>query len=111
MMTTSANLPTQLQPTTEEAQAPEGQGPRAGVLPSQGLRDAILSEWIQSDPFRIPLDSVQPGSLDLRLGEFAWALRCSFLPSPSSTVEEKAADLAFQRIDLRDGATLERDRP
>src|SRR5439155_173415 len=82
------------------------------VLPAQALREAILDEWIRSGPFRIPLDSVQPASVDLRLGEFAWALRCSFLPDPKSTVEEKVeGDLAFQRIDLRDGATLERDRP
>ncbi len=32
-------------------------------------------------------------------------------PTVSSTVEEKAEDVAFDRIDLRDGATLERDRP
>jgi dCTP deaminase len=54
---------------------------------------------------------VQPASLDLRLGEHAWALRCSFLPDSDSTVEEKIEDIAFERIDLRDGATLERDRP
>ena len=56
-------------------------------------------------------ESVQPASIDLRLGEHAWALRCSFLPDSDSTVEEKIKDLAFERIDLRDGATLERDRP
>jgi dCTP deaminase len=49
--------------------------------------------------------------MDLRLGDFAWALRCSFLPDRASTVEEKIKEIAFQRIDLRDGATLERDRP
>ena len=54
---------------------------------------------------------MQPASVDLRLGEHAWALRCSFLPDSDSTVEEKIEDLAFERIDLRDGATLERDRP
>jgi dCTP deaminase len=54
---------------------------------------------------------VQPASVDLRLGEHAWALRCSFLPDSRSTVEQKVEDLAFERIDLRDGATLERDRP
>ena len=54
---------------------------------------------------------MQPASLDLHLGDHALALRCSFLPDVESTVEEKVDDLAFQRIDLRDGATLERDRP
>lgn len=85
--------------------------PPAGVLPSQRLREAIAREWMVADPWRIPAESVQPASVDLRLGEHAWALRCSFLPDSDSTVEEKITDLAFERIDLRDGATLERDRP
>ncbi len=83
----------------------------AGVLPSQRLREAVAREWIVADPWRIPPASVQPASMDLRLGEHAWALRCSFLPDSDSTVEQKTADLAFEQIDLRDGATLERDRP
>jgi len=61
--------------------------------------------------WRIPPESVQPASVDLRLGDHAWALRCSFLPDSNSTVEEKIEGLAFEKIDLRDGATLERDRP
>jgi dCTP deaminase len=82
-----------------------------GVLPSQRLREAIAQGWMVAGPWRIPGESVQPASVDLRLGEHAWALRCSFLPDGDSTVEDKSADLAFERIDLRDGATLERDRP
>jgi dCTP deaminase len=82
-----------------------------GVLPSQCLREAIASEWMVAGDWRIPRESVQPASIDLRLGDHAWALRCSFLPDSDSTVEEKVADLAFESIDLRDGATLERDRP
>src|SRR5947209_13377797 len=82
-----------------------------GVLPSQRLRDAVVSEWIVAGEWRIPPQAVQPASLDLRLGERAWALRCSFLPDSDSTVEEKIEDIAFEQIDLRDGATLERDRP
>jgi len=82
-----------------------------GVLPSQQLRQAVASEWIVAGDWRIPRESIQPASVDLRLGEFAWALRCSFLPDSISTVEEKIEGLAFERLDLRDGATLERDRP
>jgi dCTP deaminase len=84
---------------------------RAGVLPSQLLREAVSREWLQAGAWRIPPESVQPASVDLRLGEQAWALRCSFLPDSQSAVEEKFEGLAFERIDLRDGATLERDRP
>lgn len=38
--------------------------------------------------------NIQPASLDLRLGAFAWALRCSFLPDARSTVMDRVADLA-----------------
>lgn len=89
----------------------DGAGEPVGVLPSQRLREAIANEWMVAGPWRIPGESVQPASVDLRLGEHAWALRCSFLPDSDSTVEQKIEDLAFERIDLRDGATLERDRP
>ncbi len=82
-----------------------------GVLPAQRLREAIERGWMVAGPWRIPSESVQPASVDLRLGDEAWALRCSFLPDSNSTVEQKSEDLAFERIDLRDGATLERDRP
>jgi dCTP deaminase len=85
--------------------------PGRGVLPAQRLREAIAQEWIVAGAWRIPGESVQPASVDLRLGERAWALRCSFLPDSDSTVEQKVEDLAFEEIDLRDGATLERDRP
>jgi len=93
------------------AGAADGLGEATGVLPSQRLREAVAREWILAGPWRIPGESVQPASIDLRLGERAWALRCSFLPDSDSTVEQKIEDLAFEQIDLRDGATLERDRP
>jgi dCTP deaminase len=89
-----------------------GEHPDQGrVLASQELREAIEREWITAGDFRIRPDAIQPASIDLRLGEFAWALRCSFLPDIQSPVEDKLGDIAFQKIDLRDGATLERDRP
>ena len=82
-----------------------------GVLPSQALNRAIEAEWVSSGDYRIRPEAIQPASIDLRLGDFAWALRCSFLPDVDSTVEEKIEGLAFQKVDLRDGAVLERDRP
>ena len=97
---------------TARARLPGGASAQtAGVLPSQLLREAVADEWIVAGPWRIPAESVQPASIDLRLGEHAWALRCSFLPDSDSTVEQEIEDIAFERIDLRDGATLERDRP
>jgi dCTP deaminase len=88
-----------------------GAGPSAGVFPSQALAEAIEREWVSSGEYRIRPEAIQPASIDLRLGDEAWALRCSFLPDVDSTVEEKVEGLAFQRVDLRDGAVLERDRP
>src|SRR4051812_24740812 len=86
-------------------------GTAEGVFPSQALSAAIEDEWIGSGDYRIRPEAIQPASVDLRLGHYAWALRCSFLPDVDSTVEEKIEGLAFQKIDLRDGAVLERDRP
>ena len=85
--------------------------PTPGVFPSQELNRAIEAEWVTSGEYRIRPEAIQPASIDLRLGDFAWALRCSFLPDVDSTVEEKTEGLAFQKVDLRDGAVLERDRP
>jgi dCTP deaminase len=87
------------------------QGAPGGVLPSQELTRAIEAEWISSGDYRIRPEAIQPASIDMRLGDYAWALRCSFLPDIESTVEEKIEGLAFQKVDLRDGAVLERDRP
>jgi dCTP deaminase len=85
--------------------------PTPGVFPSQELSRAIEAEWVSSGEYRIRPEAIQPASIDLRLGDFAWALRCSFLPDADSGVEEKTEGLAFQKVDLRDGAVLERDRP
>jgi dCTP deaminase len=96
----------------QSAGAPQPQmGAQHGVFPSQALAQAIEREWVSSGDYRIRPEAIQPASIDLRLGDVAWALRCSFLPDVDSTVEEKMEGLAFQRIDLRDGAVLERDRP
>jgi dCTP deaminase len=91
--------------------AEPGAPPLRGVLPSQGLREAVTERWIDSGRYRDPTHEIQPASVDLRLGDYAWALRCSFLPDVNSTVREKVEGVAFDRLDLRDGATLERDRP
>ena len=104
MGTTSVSV--QELPTHPKTEPGRVEDPR-GVLPSHGLRDALEHDWIFSD-FNIPPGSIQPASIDLRLGEYAWLLRCSFLPDAGSTVERKVADLAFDQIPIRDGATLER---
>jgi dCTP deaminase len=81
-----------------------------GVLPSQWLERAVAQGVITSERYRIPADSIQPASVDLRLGETAYRLRCSFLPE-GEPVGSKLAELSMGQIDLRDGAILERNRP
>jgi dCTP deaminase len=53
-------------------------------------------------------DQVQPASLDLRLGEFVWRARASFLPGVGRTVSKRLKDVAMHRLDLTQGAVLER---
>lgn len=81
-----------------------------GILPSQWLQRAIDQGTITSERYRIPGASVQPASVDLRLGETAHRLRCSFLPE-GERVADKLGELSMGQIDLRDGAILERNRP
>ena len=92
---------------TEEREELDG---LSGVLPAQGLREAVVAGWIQSG-HTIPRANIQPASIDLRLGPTAYALRCSFLPAPGVSVMERAGDLTLEELDIRDGATLERERP
>jgi dCTP deaminase len=78
-----------------------------GVLPGHHLERAIKAGYINAGRFNVPESNVQPASLDLRLGERALRIRCSFLPG-SETVEEKLKHYVLDEIDLRgDGAMLE----
>ncbi|MEO5679993.1 MAG: 2'-deoxycytidine 5'-triphosphate deaminase [Acidimicrobiales bacterium] len=82
-----------------------------GVLPSQRLHEAIGDGIISAGAFTIPRRNVQPASLDLRLGEVAYRIRCSFLPD-RHTVEEKMKDYILGELDLhKEGALLETNRP
>jgi dCTP deaminase len=82
-----------------------------GVLPSQLLEEAIDAGYVTAGDLRIPRESVQPASLDLRLGESAYRIRCSFLPG-DETVEQKVKNYVFDELDLRkEGAVLETNRP
>ena len=85
--------------------------PGEGVLPDQLLARAIDAGAIDAEPFTIPKASIQPASLDLRLGEVAYRIRCSFLPA-RQPVEHRLKDLVIDELDLRgDGVVLETNRP
>ncbi len=81
-----------------------------GILPTRWLQEAAKDDVIFTEQYKIPEANFQPASLDLRLGDRAHRLRCSFLPD-ASRVRDKLPDLSMETIDLRDGAILERNRP
>jgi dCTP deaminase len=81
-----------------------------GVLPGQLIEHAITAGYIDAGRFKIPPENVQPASLDLRLGETAYRIRCSFLPG-RDTVETKLEEYTLDEIDLRRGAMLEVGHP
>jgi dCTP deaminase len=82
-----------------------------GVIPSQLLAEAVDLGFIDAGDRKILPDAIQPASLDLRLGDKAYRLRCSFLPDDES-VMEKMKPLVVDELSLRDdGAVLEPNRP
>jgi dCTP deaminase len=66
------------------------------------------------DALPIELDQIQPASIDLRLGRYAYPVDTSFLPSASMSVMQKMEILDEQahdfKIDLSSGAVLEKGR-
>jgi dCTP deaminase len=83
----------------------------SGVLPNQYLDAAVAAGVIDAGNFKIPRENVQPASLDLRLGEVAYRIRCSFLPGRHA-VEQRVKDYVIDELDLRrEGAVLETNRP
>ena len=80
---------------------------KAGILSRPQLQAAIKAGIITASK---PIEDlqVQPASLDLRLGATAWRVRASFLPGTDASLAQKIDRLAMHRIDLRDGAVLEK---
>lgn len=78
-----------------------------GVLPVQKLKILRDLEILDSHPdYPINDNQFQPNSLDLRLGEVAYRVRCSFLPE-NETVEQKIEKLEQYSFSIKDGAVLE----
>lgn len=78
-----------------------------GILPVQKLR-VLADAGIIGNSTGHPLedDQFQPNSIDLRLGEKAYRVRCSFLPENES-VDEKLKKLSQYDFSITDGAILE----
>ncbi len=78
-----------------------------GILPYQTIQQMIRAGEIRAAR-DIDAGQVQPASIDLRLGDHAYRVRASFLPGKGATVAEKLAEFEAVRIDLSDGAILEK---
>ncbi len=78
-----------------------------GVFASQQIEAMIERGEIRSDT-PMPDGQVQPASLDLRLGTVAYRVRASFLAGTGRSVSDRLTEFEMHRIDLRDGAVLEK---
>jgi dCTP deaminase len=98
--------------TASTAPAPRT-GDYTGILPCQKIREMLANGEIRTTQ-AVERDQVQPASIDLRLGEFAYPMDTSFLPGKGVRVLEKMRQLDERfndfKIDLRGGAVLEKGR-
>ena len=78
-----------------------------GVLPDRALRELIDAGAIRA-PIDLSSDQIQPASIDLRLGTTASRLRASFLAGRGRSVAERLPDFEMHRMDLSQGAVLEK---
>jgi dCTP deaminase len=95
------------------AKVPQRSPAYTGILPYQAILDMRRSKEITAADGILD-DQIQPASLDLRLGNFAYPVDTSFLPGRGVKVLEKmkALDRRFEdfKIPLESGAVLEKGR-
>jgi dCTP deaminase len=89
-------------------------GDYTGILPSQKIKEMLDSGEIKTMLMPFDHDQVQPASIDLRLGDYAYPVDTSFLPGKGMKVLDKLKQLdelfADFKIDLSKGAVLEKGR-
>jgi len=94
--------------------APTRVGDYTGILPSQKIEEMLDRGEIKTMLIPFDLDQVQPASIDLRLGDWAYPVDTSFLPGKGVKVLDKMKQLddrfADFKIDLSKGAVLEKGR-
>jgi len=86
-----------------------------GILPSQKIQEMLNNGEIDTSQLKqFDHDQVQPASIDLRLGDYAYPVDTSFLPGKGMRVLDKMKQLderfADFKIDLSQGAVLEKGR-
>ena len=77
-----------------------------GILPAMTLADFCEKGFIRTGRPLAP-GQIQPASLDLRLGEWAYRVRASFLPGPGKRVSERLETLQLHKFSLAHGAVFE----
>src|SRR3990172_2697254 len=86
-------------------------GDYTGILPSQKIQEMLNRKEIKT-VMNLDHDQVQPASIDLRLGDYAYPVGTSFLPGKGMKVFDKMKQLderfADFKIDLGNGAILEK---
>lgn len=89
-------------------------GDYTGILPSQKIYEMLGNGEIKPLFKPIEPDQVQPASIDLRLGDYAYPMDTSFLPGEGTRVLDKMKQLDERfddfKIDLTKGAVLEKGR-
>ena len=89
-------------------------GDYTGILPSQKIKEMLSNGEIKTVLAKIDDDQIQPASIDLRLGDYAYPVDTSFLPGKGMRVLDKMKQLdarfADFKIDLGKSAVLEKGR-
>jgi dCTP deaminase len=80
---------------------------KSGYLPCQFIEMALKEGMIHSK-VPIKVSQVQPVSLDLRLGQKAYRIQCSFLPE-NDPVETRLKDVTLYEFDISKGGILEKN--
>jgi dCTP deaminase len=106
----SGDTPRALFGDAEDGSTPSSTSAKVGtgVLPYQGILSMIRAREIVAVP-DIEANQVQPASMDLRLGRYAYRVRASFLPGSQASVMDKVREMdGYPPLDLSEGAVLER---
>jgi dCTP deaminase len=104
---TEIGLAPALFPEPEETGLSVVPSKNTGVLPYQAIRAMIRAREISAIP-EVEAGQIQPSSLDLRLGRYAYRVRASFLPGTESSVMDKIKQMGGHPIDLAESPVLEK---